>query len=353
MLLAIYDSIFLVCVFITHSLPALINPTEQISILPFVEPWTFLPGIQISLTGSIYTVIVITIVRYISVCYPHHKLNESKWISFWAISIIVIFSFALNVPRFFEYRFTWHKFHPCELHQRLRGIPESEFDNKTIEGLLAAQRKIGLEISTTKLRENPYYVRYYHLLFNCTMNVILPLLLLGSLNYKIYLAIKKRDQFLSQLNSSSSREQQTGEKHSERAASRILLTIVIIFFICHIFKVVIIAYEVAKQFSGNFNYEKHYFPFWVELLLEMNHVALAFNASVNIGIYIYNDQRFRKAVMGLVHPLLNFRRSSPNGKIETEVEQKATQMVDTKLFTSGKQKISTAVIKDEESSCAV
>ena len=35
-------------------------------------------------------------------------------------------------------------------------------------------------------------------------------------------------------------------------------------------------------------------PLWVELTINFNHVALAFNAAINIVIYICKDKTFRK-----------------------------------------------------------
>ena len=45
------------------------------------------------------------------------------------------------------------------------------------------------------------------------------------------------------------------------------------------------------------------FPVWIEILIPLNHVALATNAALNIVIYICKDKKFRKACIELICPM--------------------------------------------------
>ncbi len=65
-----------------------------------------------------------------------------------------------------------------------------------------------------------------------------------------------------------------------------------------IYQVIVVGYEAITHFkqSGEDNDEEGGggYPLWVELVINLNHVALAFNAAINIVIYICKDKTFRK-----------------------------------------------------------
>ena len=45
------------------------------------------------------------------------------------------------------------------------------------------------------------------------------------------------------------------------------------------------------------------FPAWIEIIISLNHVALATNAALNIVIYICKDKKFRKVCIELLCPM--------------------------------------------------
>ncbi len=54
---------------------------------------------------------------------------------------------------------------------------------------------------------------------------------------------------------------------------------------------------VCREVVTHFNHphgKNPFLPFWVEMVINLNHVALAFNAAINIVIYICKDKTFRK-----------------------------------------------------------
>merc|ERR1719507_1027428 len=97
-MLAVFDSIFITTASITFSLPLLSN-YWQAWVHPHLFPW-LLPFIQISLNGSIWSTVSVTIERYISVVHPRH------WVRSFSSAIyiipVVIFSVIWNLPRFAE-----------------------------------------------------------------------------------------------------------------------------------------------------------------------------------------------------------------------------------------------------------
>ena len=66
-MLAMFDSLFIVCMTIAFSLPALI-PSYTTTIHPMVFPW-LLPILQIALTGSIWSTVAVTVERFLSVAW--------------------------------------------------------------------------------------------------------------------------------------------------------------------------------------------------------------------------------------------------------------------------------------------
>ena len=60
-----------------------------------------------------------------------------------------------------------------------------------------------------------------------------------------------------------------------------------------------VSYEVFNHLTDD-NPE---FPAWIEILIPLNHVALATNAALNIVIYICKDKKFRKACIELLCPM--------------------------------------------------
>ena len=63
-------------------------------------PWA-IPLIQISLTGSIYCTVAITLERYLVVCRPFYRISR-EWPPQSFIVPIVLISIVYNLPQFFE-----------------------------------------------------------------------------------------------------------------------------------------------------------------------------------------------------------------------------------------------------------
>jgi len=62
-----------------------------------------------------------------------------------------------------------------------------------------------------------------------------------------------------------------------------------------------VGFEVVTHFTKPEG-GKTYYPTWVEVIINLNHVALAFNAAFNIVIYICKDKTFRNACISMIAP---------------------------------------------------
>ena len=60
-----------------------------------------------------------------------------------------------------------------------------------------------------------------------------------------------------------------------------------------------VSYEVFNDIME----QEEGFPAWIEIIIPLNHVALATNAALNIVIYICKDKKFRKVCIELLCPM--------------------------------------------------
>jgi len=63
----------------------------------------------------------------------------------------------------------------------------------------------------------------------------------------------------------------------------------------------VVGFEVVSHFTSP-DGQIQYYPTWVELVINLNHVALALNAAFNIVIYICKDKTFRSACADIAVP---------------------------------------------------
>ena len=68
----------------------------------YIVPWS-IPILQISLTGSIYCTMAITLERYFVICRPFYRFSR-KWKPATFIIPIIVLSLVYNIPRFCERR---------------------------------------------------------------------------------------------------------------------------------------------------------------------------------------------------------------------------------------------------------
>ncbi len=89
---------------------------------------------------------------------------------------------------------------------------------------------------------------------------------------------------------------------------------------------IVVCYEVITHFNkGGEGGGGAGYPFWVEVVINLNHVALAFNAAVNIVIYICKDKTFRKACASLLPGWLVRCQSSSTSLLSSVLRGKSRQ----------------------------
>ena len=102
MTLAVYDNLYIVLSILIFSVPEMFDVYKKDGYHFYIAPKA-LAVMQMSLTGSVYCTVSISIERYLTVCHPFY-ISAKRWSSKRYIIPIVMFSVLYNVSRFFELR---------------------------------------------------------------------------------------------------------------------------------------------------------------------------------------------------------------------------------------------------------
>ncbi|XP_059078481.1 FMRFamide receptor-like [Tigriopus californicus] len=332
-----YDSVLLLGLFSIYSWPML-NVNFQREIYPWIVPYV-LPVVQISLTGSVYMTMAISVERYFSLrsildfkpnenqgrpqgfqeaCSPMSCqasiFKEDTWISCLcsflercsvqfeprrSISYILpigVFSLIYNITRFFELRTVKKYFlrnatiparSTAEEAEGTLSFPvESEtvlFSNETV--LWKQFNYSYYNVEMTEMRANDSYICNYILLSNCIFMAAIPLVLLISMNSLLYKLLQSQKLLnKAQLNRRVKRDQ---------TVAGMFIAIVMVFIVCHTPKIVCSIYELCKVWFDN----HHNWSDWTQHLISLNHLMLAVNSSINFLIYSWKDSKFRTAML--------------------------------------------------------
>lgn len=281
--LAVIDSIFLVLVVFVFALPEL-NITYKQWIFPYMLP-SVLPLTSIALTASVYTVVALTIERYLHLTKPQWS-NKGSFFGY--ILPVLVFSTCYNFPKFFEFT---------------TGITDKERTPFP---------------QATDFRKNSDYSLYV-LSINFFLMGMLPFSVLISLTVAISHQMKKVFSVLQP-------EGSNYKKNITATTTSLLTTIVVVQLICHFPRTGLNLYEVYTALKG----EK--FELTHTWMVDLSHLLLVISSSCNVIIYIIQDARFRSLLVSdlrryvLIYRSTSSERSS-NGDPETAL---ANLIVDTK-----------------------
>lgn len=75
MSLSAFDLLYILASILLFSIPQFNVNYRQSAFYNYILPWT-LPLAQVSITGSIYFTMAITVERYVCVCWPFYRLEE-------------------------------------------------------------------------------------------------------------------------------------------------------------------------------------------------------------------------------------------------------------------------------------
>ena len=112
--LAVFDLLFIIVSVLLFIWPQWSSFYKLNGPWHYIVPWA-IPFGQISLTGSVYFTMIVTIERYLTVCKPFYMVSRN-WRPEPIVFGVILFSVAYNMPKFFEFS-TSYEF--CSLNRTL------------------------------------------------------------------------------------------------------------------------------------------------------------------------------------------------------------------------------------------
>lgn len=226
--LAIFDLMYTIVAIFVFIPPQLSNYYKHNGPWHYVVPWAIPIG-QVSMTGSVYFTMVITLERYLTVCHPFYMFSRN-WSSRPIVIGIIIFAIAYNIPKFLEtstvyelccfnqtytedVRTMTYSSEACEVHYQMmqKNIGTDINTNHTIvEDDIVEDETISFykyTIQPSEMRLNSLYVQVYAVYLNFFVNGVGPFALLIILNISILRELQKTELVLS-----PTRQQQSNDK---------------------------------------------------------------------------------------------------------------------------------------------
>lgn len=313
---------YIFCSLLLFALPMFIEDyiiKVKLYLLPYL-----LPIIHIALVGSIYSTVALAMERYITVCHPFVRFRSGYKSKAFIIPIL-IFSVGYTIPKFFELRLE---------DVPLNGSPSNgtQMDLTELNGtsIVEEANEVALEYKTllvpTSLRRNKIYIRVYLIWINLFAQIIIPFVLLVTLNYKIYSTIKKSESNLrnhlrvtanstqesntndsnkdnngvstsllvvpNQTSGSSSASNRAGAPNNKATSlrkrevtlSKVSIYIVFVFLFCHSVRIIPNTYEMVFTYIQD-DKSPLIFPQWVRRCTNLSHLLVTLASSVNFYIY--------------------------------------------------------------------
>jgi len=265
--LAVINSLFLVFVTLSFSLPSL-SPRYKERIFPLILP-SLLPLTSVTLSGSVYCVVALCIERYLQLTRPQ---ASNKGSFFGYILPVLAFSVLYNGPKFFEF---------------------------TTEYTVNGQRELEPYIRATEFRMNSDYGLYI-LGSNFIFMGILPFTLLISLNWLISQRVKHYF---------------TSEEITDQPVSLLLSCIVVVQLVCHAPRTGLNIFEIYQSLTGG---DMTLAQPWI---VDLSHLMLAISSASNVLIFTLQDLRFRSLLMRDLKKVL-FLYSHRNRGVEVGIQDR-------------------------------
>ena len=339
-MLVVFDSILIFLNFLMFAVPHY-DEYFQAAGNYIVKP-VAIPLAQIAMSGSVYSTMAIALERYLIACQPFYVISH-KWSSQRYIIPVVLLSIIYNLPKFFEIKTATIL------------TPNDDINNQTI--FKNNTLKVEYFLEPTELRANVTYYIAYTFWINLFVMGIFPFLVLIILNGLTFSSLIKQIRYMNNipspptcnfgntvnnpatdsgvpsspthpfLESSSILNQK--ERHclkdagkhkksenglqtttpTETQLTKISVTIILVFMVCHSIRWVPNIYELIQISHPNFDEANFVWPQWVESFANISQFMIVLNSSVNFYIYYASQLKvFSKWV------LCHDRRKKRNGK---------------------------------------
>lgn len=288
-------------------------------------PYILYPLQFISMAGSIFMTVGISLERYIAVHYPidyNQSMNSPEACRRRLMKYVfpVIFlSFLFNIPKFLEARIGYELTGPTNQsrvievnHGMYNGsvavfidgsyykLEHGQGVNHTVDQLKELFEVPVVEV--TELRREPAYAIYYNNWTRLLILGIIPAIMLVYLNYKIYKDIKLRQSRRRQSMSQVTINHQARRRHEDNLAV-VFMGIVLVFLVTHSLRILLNLHEmiVIRDAMECSRAGQRSFPLWSIVTAVFSHFLLVLNSSINMVIYCKLNPAFRILFFDLLY----------------------------------------------------
>ena len=299
-MLAVTDAAYLVSCLFVSTLNTTVHLTDWLPVavqrgLPYITVYLH-PIAFITLTASVWMVVLLTADRYIAICRPLHAAQYSTLPRLrGAITVLWVLAVTYNLPAFFEIKVAEVEVDHVSPSNGL-ALNRSDIisDNSTIVDTLLnltwkstpPESRQVLMWQLTAMGKNQVYQVIYRLCLDFVVQCLLPLVALVFFNQRLVRALRESDQ----LRRHSATDGGTGQQHTW-----MLFVVVIVFIVCQL---PIIAWQVCYML-----YVYACVPFsWSALRYAVIVVdlMLVVNSSVNVVIYCFMGRQFRAILLRVI-----------------------------------------------------
>ena len=303
--LAIIDNLFLANAILVVVVEKLIESPSADHLFVFVN---FLyPTRNMFMCCSIYMTVGLACERYNSTSNPflHRTRQNESTCRRLLLYILPVISFSVmyNIPKFFDLKVEER---PLEFEDSSNCSRNTSNDTSQSD----CEKKIQVQIEPTSIRNNEAYILWYINVSNLLVTSVIPFLLLTYFNYKIYTALKERQNrkanMVSQPKNTSSRKEHS---RKENRQTFVLFAIVVLFVICHALRIILNIAEFLERYNV---YRQGCVgkQFWTIVSIPIASCLLQLNSGTNFFVYCVLSDLFRDVLRS---KLVKMPFSSQNG----------------------------------------
>ena len=245
-------------------------------------PYIIYPVTSISLCGTIFMTVAISIERFLGICYPLHLPPQNRKAWYYVLPIFCL-SILVNLPKFFEGKIQYEE--EDEGFMREIGMMAGGFN------ISAADAESVPQVKPTELRLDSNYIKYYVTYCRIFFTVIIPFIALLTINLRI----------ITDLNKLKSKPFGSQRKlWKEVNMFMVLLSIVVIFICCSSPRTIIDIWEFYHLEAIVTCNEQTlvFFPArWIKCLTHVSHFTTILNSSINFLVYCLVGHNFRKQLL--------------------------------------------------------
>jgi len=369
--LGVADTLFLATVFALRVIPSIDTfawplPWLQPAV-PYLGKYVY-PTAIVAETGTIYLTILVTVNRYVSVCWPYRASELCSLRSARIhVAAVALFAVAFNLPRYFEYKIIRAPSYAPEVGDNvtvgiwnstavLSPIPAanatlldadrnytypntSQVDVSNVTSahqLMMSSEELIYE--TTWLVQHPVYRLVYQNLLYFFVLFLFPLISLMFLNHRLIVELRRTRKKRARMRGGGGRRLGGAESaRSEEDITLMLIVVVIVFVVTQspaaLTQTLLSTLDLRRLVcpSAFFFYER------------LSDLLVVTNSSVNFIIYCLCSRRFRAALTNLLCHRLTVNNGSMAGTNEpsTDGRRRNAELQTMQPFNGGEQRPAT------------